>query len=74
MINAVLFLLLKCVLYPSGVKILAHITLGFISMYEKNKYVFEAVLAIVCFVVMIGLFLFGIVDITTDVIAMGGTL
>ena len=74
MINAILFVLLKCFLYPSGVKILAHIMLGFISRYEKNKYVFEAVLAIVCFVVMIGLFLFGIVDITTDVIVMGGTL
>ena len=74
MINAILFVLLKCFLYWKGVRILTHITLGFISMYEKNKYVFEAVLAIVFFVNMIVLFFFGIGDIITDVIAMGGLL
>ena len=74
MINAILFVLLKCFLYPSGVKVVAHIVLGLISISEKYDRNFEAVLAIVLFVIMIGLFLFGIVDITTDVIAMGGTL
>ena len=74
MINAILFVLLKCFLYIGGIRLLAHITLGFISMYEKNKYVFEAVLAIVCFVVMIVLFFFGTIDIVTDVISMGGLL
>ena len=74
MINAILFVLLKCFLYLKGVRILAHITLGFISMYEKNKYVFEAVLTIVFFVNMIVLFFFGIGDIITDVIAIGGLL
>ena len=72
MINAILFVLLKCFLYWEGVRILAHITLGFISMYEKNKYVFEAVLTIVFFVNMIVLFFFGIGDIITDIIAIGG--
>ena len=74
MINAILFVLLKCFLYWKGVRILSHITLRFISMYEKNKYVFEAVLAIVCFLVMIVLLFFGTIDIVTDVISMGGLL
>ena len=74
MINAILFVLLKCFLYIGGIRLLAHITLGFISMYEKNKYVFEVVLTIVFFVNMIVLFFFGIGDIITDVIAIGGLL
>ena len=74
MINAILFVLLKCFLYWKGVRILAHITLAFIAMYEKNNYIFESILSVVCFVVMIVLFFFGVVDVTTDVIAMGGAL
>jgi len=74
MINAILFVLLKCFLYIGGIRLLAHITLGFISMYEKHNYIFEAVLAIVCFVVMIVLFFFGTIDIVTDVIGMGGLI
>ena len=74
MINAILFVLLKCFLYIGGTRLLAHITLGFIAMYEKHNYIFEVALAIVCFVLMIVLFFFGIFDIVTDVIRMGGLI
>lgn len=74
MINAILFVLLKCFLYWKGVRIGAHITLAFISMYEKDKDTVAAVLAILTFLVFVGLFFFGVFDIVTDVIAMGGTL
>ena len=74
MINAILFVLLKCFLYWTGVKMSAHIVLASISTYEKLKATISAVLAIVFFLVLAGLFFYGVYDVITDVAAIGGTL
>ena len=74
MLDSILFVLLKCFLYWIGVKLSAHIVLSFISTYEKIKDAVSAVLAIVFFLVLVGLFFFGVYDVITDVAVIGGTL
>ena len=74
MINAILFVLLKCFLYWIGVKRSAHIVLSFVSTYEKLEETVSAVLAIVSFLVLVGLFFYGVYDVITDVATIGGAL
>lgn len=74
MINAILFVLLKCFLFRIGLRIMAKTTLSFISSYERRSDNIAGVLAILVFLCGVGFFSFGVYDIVTDVIAMGGTL
>ena len=74
MLDSILFVLLKCFLYWIGVKMSAHIVLSFISTYEKIKDTVSVVLAVVFFLVLVGLFFFGVYDVITDVVVIGGTL
>ena len=70
MINAVLFLLLKCVLYLKGIKFLARFLLSLIESYEKDKSTPLALLVILIFLVMLITFGFTIFDVVSDVIRM----
>ncbi len=70
MINAVLFLLLKCVLYLKGSKFLARVSLSLIESYEKDKSTPLALLVILIFLVMLTTFGFTIFDVVSDVIRM----
>ena len=70
MINAVLFLLLKCFLYLKGTQLFARLVVSYADVYEKDKSVILAGVVILTFLTMIFLFGFGIYDIATDVIGM----
>ena len=70
MINAVLFLLLKCVLYLKGSKFLARVFLSLIESNEKDKSTPLALLVILIFLVMLTTFGFTIFDVVSDVIRM----
>ena len=70
MINAVLFLLLKCVLYLKGIKFLARFLLSLIESYEKDKSTPLALLVILIFLVILITFGFTIFDVVSDVIGM----
>ena len=70
MINAVLFLLLKCVLYLKGSKFLARVVLSLIESYEKDKSTPLALLVILIFLVMITTFGFTVFDVVSDIIRM----
>ena len=70
MINAVLFLLLKCVLYLKCGKFLARFFLSLIESYEKDKSTPLALLVILIFLVMLTTFGFTIFDVVSDVIRM----
>ena len=70
MINAVLFVLLKCLLYVKGTRFLARLVVSYTDIYEKDNNVVIAGVSILTFLVMIFLFCFGIYDIATDVIRM----
>ena len=70
MINAVLFLLLKCVLYLKGSKFLARFFLSLIESYEKDKSIPLALLVILIFLVMLTTFGFTVFDVVSDVIRM----
>ena len=71
MINAILFVLLKCFLYLKGTQLFARLVVSFVDVYEKDSNVVIAGISILTFLTMIFLFCFGIYDITTDVIRMG---
>ena len=71
MINAVLFVLLKCFLYLKGTQLFARLVVSYADVYEKDKSVILAGVVILTFLTMIFLFGFGIYDIATDVIRMG---
>ena len=70
MINAILFVLLKCFLYLKGTRLFARLVVSFIDVYEKDSTVVTAGISILTFIIMIFLFCFGIYDIATDVIRM----
>ena len=70
MINAILFVLLKCFLYFKGTQLFARLVVSFIDVYEKDSNVVIAGISILTFIIMIFLVCFGIYDITTDVIRM----
>lgn len=70
MINAVLFVLLKCLLYVKGTRFLARLVVSYTDIYEKDKNVVVAGIVILTFLIMILLFGFGIYDVVTDVIRM----
>lgn len=70
MINAILFVLLKCFLYLKGTQLFARLVVSYADVYEKDKDVILACVVILTFIIMIFLFGFGIYDITTDVIRM----
>ena len=70
MINAVLFVLLKCFLYLKGTQLFARLVVSYADVYEKDKSVILAGIVILTFLTMIFLFGFGIYDIATDVIGM----
>ena len=70
MINAILFVLLKCFLYLKGTHLFARLVVSFVDVYEKDKNVVTAGISILTFLTMIFLFGFGIYDIATDVIGM----
>ncbi len=74
MINAILFVLLKCFLYLKGTQLFARLVVSFIDVYEKNSNVVIAGISILTFLIMIFLFCFGIYDIVTDVIRMGALI
>ena len=74
MINAVLFLLLKCVLYLKGTWMFAKLVVSFIESYEKDSNVVIAGVVVLTFLTMIFLFGFGIYDVVTDVIRMGALI
>ena len=71
MINAILFVLLKCFLYLKGTQLFARLVVSFVDVYEKDKNVVTAGISILTFIIMIFLFGFGIYDVATDVIGMG---
>ena len=71
MINAVLFVLLKCFLYLKGTQLFSRLVVSYADVYEKDKSVILAGVVILTFLTMIFLFGFGIYDIATDVIGMG---
>ena len=71
MINAILFVLLKCFLYLKGTQLFARLVVSFIDVYEKDSNVVIAGISILTFIIMIFLFGFGIYDVVTDVIRMG---
>ena len=70
MINAILFVLLKCFLYLKGTQLFARLVVSFVDDYEKDNDVVIAGISILTFIIMIFLFCFGIYDIVTDVIRM----
>ena len=70
MINAILFVLLKCFLYLKGTQLFARLVVSFVDDYEKDNDVVIAGISILTFIIMIFLFCFGIYDIATDVIGM----
>ena len=70
MINAILFVLLKCFLYLKGTQLFARLVVSFVDVYEKDKNVVTAGISILTFIIMIFLFGFGIYDIATDIIRM----
>ena len=70
MINAILFVLLKCFLYLKGTQLFARLVVSFVDVYEKDKNVVTAGISTLTFIIMIFLFGFGIYDIATDVIRM----
>ena len=74
MINAILFVLLKCFLYLKGTQLFARLVVSYADVYEKDKDVILACVVILTFIIMIFLFGFGIYDITTDVIRMGALI
>ena len=74
MINAILFVLLKCFLYLKGTQLFARFVVSFVDVYEKDKNVVTAGISILTFIIMIFLFGFGIYDVVTDVIRMGALI
>ena len=70
MINAILFVLLKCFLYLKGTRMFAKLVISFIELYEKDSNVVIAGVVVLTFLTMIFLFGFGIYDVVTDVIRM----
>lgn len=70
MINAILFVLLKCFLYLKGTQLFARLVVSFVDVYEKDKNVVTAGISILTFIIMIFLFSFGFYDVVTDVIRM----
>ena len=70
MINAILFVLLKCFVYLKGTQLFARLVVSFVDAYEKDRNVVTAGISILTFLTMIFLFGFGIYDIATDVIGM----
>ena len=77
MINAILFVLLKCFLYLKGTHLFARLVVSFVDVYEKDRNVVTAGISILTFIIMIFLFIimiflfgFGIYDVVTDVIRM----
>ena len=70
MINAILFVLLKCFVYLKGTQLFARLVVSFVDVYEKDRNVVTAGISILTFLTMIFLFGFGIYDIATDVIGM----
>ena len=70
MINAILFVLLKCFLYLKGTQLFARLVVSFVDAYEKDKNVVTAGISILTLIIMIFLFSFGIYDVVTDVIRM----
>ena len=71
MINAILFVLLKCFLYLKGTRMFAKLVVSSIESYEKDSNVVIAGVVVLTFLTMIFLFGFGIYDVVTDVIRMG---
>ena len=74
MMNAILFVLLKCFLYLKGTRLFANLVVSFIESYERDENVVIVGVAIVSFFVMIFLFCFGVFDVATDVIRMEGLI
>lgn len=74
MVNAILFVLLKCFLYIKGTRLFAKLVVSFIESYERDENVVIASVVIVTFLVMIFLFCYGVFDIATDVIGMEGLI
>ena len=70
MINAILFVLLKCFLYLKGTQLFARLVVSFVDIYEKDRNVVTAGISILTFIIMIFLFSFGFYDVVTDVIRM----
>ena len=70
MINAILFVLLKCFLYLKGTQLFARLVVSYADVYENDKNVILACIVILTFLTMIFLFGFGIYDVVTDVIRM----
>ena len=70
MINAILFVLLKCFLYLKGTQLFARLVVSFVDVYEKDRNVVVAGISILTFLTMICLFGFGIYDVVTDIIRM----
>ena len=71
MINAILFVLLKCFVYLKGTQLFARLVVSFVDAYEKDKNVVTARISILTLIIMIFLFGFGIYDVVTDVIRIG---
>ena len=74
MINAILFVLLKCFLYLKGTQLFARLVVSFVDVYEKDKNVVIAGVVVLTFLTMIFWFCFGIYDVVTDVIRMGALI
>ena len=74
MINAILFVLLKCFLYLKGTQLFARLVVSYADVYENDKNVILACIVILTFLTMIFLFGFGIYDVVTDVIRMGALI
>ena len=74
MINAILFVLLKCFLYLKGTQLFARLVVSYADVYEKDKNMMLACVVILTFLTMIFLFGFGIYDVATDVIGMGALI
>ena len=70
MINAILFVLLKCFLYLKGTQLFARLVVSYADVYENDKSVILAGVVILTFLTMISLFCFGIYDVVTDIIRM----
>ena len=70
MINAILFVLLKCFLYLKGTQLLARLVVSYADVYEKDKNIMLACVVILTFLTMIFLFGFVVYDVATDVIGM----
>ena len=70
MMNAILFVLLKCFMYVKGTRMFAQLVISFIELYEKDSNVVIAGVVVLTFLTMIFLFGFGIYDVVTDVIRM----